>query len=98
MKRLFWVVAGATAGVLIARRLTKAANNFAPDGAANRVTGAVGNLAAAMREFTDDVKAGMAERDNELRDALGIAENGSQDADLSRLHDLFEHADHPRGA
>jgi hypothetical protein len=97
MKRLFWIAAGATAGVLIARRLTRAANSFTPDGAADRVSGAVGNLTTAMREFAEDVKAGMAERDNELRDALGIAENGTSDADLSRLNDLFEYSDHPRG-
>jgi outer membrane murein-binding lipoprotein Lpp len=97
MKRLFWIAAGAAAGVLIARRLTRAANSFTPEGAADRVSGAVGNLSAAVRQFTEDVKAGMAERDAELRDSLGIADNGVDEVDLARLHELFEQHDHPRG-
>ena len=67
MRRLFWIALGATAGVLVARRLTKAARQLTPDGAAERVSGAVGGLTQAVREFADDVKAGMAERDLEER-------------------------------
>lgn len=101
MRRLFWIALGATAGVLVVRRLSavasKAAGSLTPDGAADRVAKAMGGLTAAVREFTDDVKAGMAERDNELRDALGIAENGSRsDVDLATLHDLFD-TDRSRG-
>lgn len=73
MRRLFWVVMGATAGVLIVRQVSKAARSVTPEGAAEKAGSAVNNLADASREFKDDVKAGMAERDNELRDALGIA-------------------------
>lgn len=98
MRRLFWIALGATAGVLVARRLTKAARQLTPDGAAERVSGAVGGLTQAVREFADDVKAGMAERDIELREALGIAENGAaREADPAALDDLLR-SDHPGGA
>jgi Family of unknown function (DUF6167) len=98
MKRLFWIALGATAGVLVARKLTQTARNLTPDGAADRVAGALGNLGQAVREFTEDVKAGMAERDQELREALGISDNGAgrQDADLARLDELFD-PHYPRG-
>jgi hypothetical protein len=98
MRRLFWVALGATAGVLVVRRLTRAASKLTPEGAADRVSGAVGGLTQAVREFSDDVKAGMAERDVELREALGIAENGAvHDVDPTAVGDLLR-TDHPRGA
>lgn len=75
MRRLFWVALGATAGVLIVRQVTKVARTMTPEGAANKATGAVNNLADAIREFKDDVSAGMAQRDHALREALGIADD-----------------------
>jgi hypothetical protein len=54
-------------------------------------------LTQAVREFADDVKAGMAERDLELREALGIGESGAErEADTAALDDLLR-SDHPRG-
>lgn len=98
MRRLFWIALGATAGVLVARKLTQTARNLTPEGAADRMAGALGNLGETVREFTADVRAGMAERDAELRDALGIADNGAggRDADLTRLDELFDPT-YPRG-
>lgn len=97
MKRLFWVALGATAGILVARRLAKTARNLTPEGAADRVSGALGGLGQSFREFAEDVRAGMAERDTELRQALGIAENGADaGADPDRLRDMFDH-NYPRG-
>lgn len=96
MKRLFWVALGATAGVLVARQLTKAARN-APAGAADRISGGLTGLGEALREFTGEVRAGMAERETQLREALGISENGGGEADLDRLHDVFQ-PDHARGS
>jgi len=75
MKRVFWIALGATAGVLVVRKLTKTAHSYTPDGLAERAQG----LGASLRYFADEVRAGMAEREIELRDALGIEEN----ADLS---------------
>lgn len=96
MKRVFWIALGATAGILIARRLTKAARNLTPEGAAGRVAGAMGGLTQAWREFADDVKAGTAERDIELREALGIADNGAAtEVDIDRLNHMFDY-DYPR--
>lgn len=77
MRRLFWIALGATAGVLIVRKLTKAADRLTPEGAAEQVSHAVTSMSQSIREFADDVRAGMAERDNELREALGIADNES---------------------
>jgi hypothetical protein len=100
MTKLFWVALGATAGVLVVRRLTKAAESLTPEGAADRVAGGLRNLGDAVRDFTDEIRAGMAERDAELRYALGIAPDGTGTAqraepDLDAVDDLFR--THPRG-
>jgi hypothetical protein len=68
MRRLFWVALGATAGVLIVRKLTRTAHAYTPAGLAEGMSG----LADAVRDFADQVGAGMAAREVELRDALGI--------------------------
>jgi hypothetical protein len=73
VRRLFWVAVGATTGVLVVRRLNKVTRRLTPaageDGISTRVS-------QAVRDFADDVKAGMAERDLELRHALGISADG----------------------
>ncbi len=68
MRRLFWITLGATAGVLVVRRVTAAANRYTPQGIAGRLDGAGDRFAA----FADEVRAGMAEREVELRAALGL--------------------------
>jgi hypothetical protein len=75
--RLFYIALGATAGVLIVRRLTRAAQQFTPEGVARNVSGAGKGLSGAVTGFVDDVRAGMAEREYELRSALGIDQGGT---------------------
>lgn len=100
MRRVFWIALGATAGVLIVRKLTRVADNLTPEGAADRVAGALGGLGQAVRDFSDDVKVAMAERDVELRHALGIdadgAAAGNGRPDLATVDHLL-HPDISRG-
>lgn len=77
MRRVFWVALGATAGVLIVRRVSAQAARFTPEGVSQSVAGALGGLTAAIREFSADVRDGMAEREHELRTGLGL--DGSHD-------------------
>ncbi|PSL02058.1 hypothetical protein CLV30_11113 [Haloactinopolyspora alba] len=100
MKRVFWIALGATAGVLVVRRVTRAAESLTPEGAADRVSAGLGQLAESVREFTEEVRAGMTERDAELRQALGITGDGSGagprgEADLQAVDDIVRTT--PRG-
>lgn len=100
MRRVFWIALGATAGVLVVRRLTRAAESLTPDGAAERLSAGMGDLADSVRAFADEVRAGMAERDTELRTALGISADGSGAApdgvaDPRAVDDIFRTT--PRG-
>lgn len=76
-RRVFYIALGAVAGVLIVRKLTTAAQRFTPAGVQDSVAGALGGLTEAVREFSDAVREGMAEREAELRVSLGL--DGSHD-------------------
>lgn len=71
-RRLFYVALGATAGVLIVRKLTQAAQKVTPAGVQQSIAGSLAGLTDAIREFTAEVRDAMAEREVELRDALGL--------------------------
>ncbi|HEY9376186.1 MAG TPA: DUF6167 family protein [Jiangellaceae bacterium] len=73
MSRLFWIAVGATAGVFVVRRVNRFTRRLS---AGNGVSTALGGVSEAVREFVDDVKNGMADRDLELRHALGISTDG----------------------
>lgn len=70
MKRIFWLILGAAAGILVVRKLSSKAAALTPQGLVKQVTKAANDVADSVRGFTDEVRAGMAERENELRDAV----------------------------
>ena len=67
-RRLFYVALGATAGVLLVRRLTAAANKWTPEGIATQAGGDGDRLSLWWAE----VQHHAAEREVELREALGL--------------------------
>ena len=73
-RRLFYIALGATAGVLIVRKVTATAQRFTPSGMSQGVAGALGGLGDAIRDFGAEVRLGMAEREDELREGLGMNE------------------------
>jgi hypothetical protein len=68
MRRTFYVALGATAGVLIVRRLSRVANKWTPEGLAAQA----GGLGDRFAAFWAEVQTGAAEREEELRSALGL--------------------------
>lgn len=78
MRRAFWTALGvgfgATAGVLVARRLRRTRDALTPSGIAGAIAGSLSGLTDAVRDFTAEVKAGMAEREEELNEALGFGD------------------------
>jgi len=68
VRRLIWFVIGTLAGVYLVTRLRKKVRVLTPEG----VQGSVDKLASAVRHFGDEVRAGMEQREAELREALGI--------------------------
>jgi hypothetical protein len=72
VKRLFWLAMGVTIGALLVRKLSRAAERLTPGELANGLAGALSGLADAVRDFAADVRAAMAEREAELRQATGL--------------------------
>jgi hypothetical protein len=68
VKRIFWLIIGIAVGVYAVTRLKKRAQVLAPES----LQQSAAKVAAAIRHFGDEVREGMAERETELRDALGI--------------------------
>ena len=82
---------GATAGVLVVRKITKTAQAFTPAGLA----GSAGGIGDSVRYFADQVRAGMVEREAELREALGL-DADSHDLSPEEAADLIERPASPR--
>ncbi|MHB1472648.1 MAG: DUF6167 family protein [Dermatophilaceae bacterium] len=72
MRRLFWVALGATLGVLVVRKVAKTAQAYSPSGMAQGLSDGLSDLGEGLREMAETVREGMAERETELRYALGI--------------------------
>ena len=79
MNRALWFVAGAGAGVYAITRARRVAEVFTPEGLSDRLAG----LAVGARLFTDEVRAGMAEKENEVRQRVDLALHGTRPAELS---------------
>lgn len=97
MRRLFWVAVGATAGVYAVRKVQRTLHAYSPAGLAERAGDLGGSFGASLAGFVHEVRAAMAEREDELRDALGLGE-ASQPSHLSPAEaaELTEHPSLPR--
>ncbi|MDQ0427080.1 MULTISPECIES: hypothetical protein [Cellulomonas] len=69
MRRLFWVGVGVALTVVVVRRGRQLVDAYAPAGSADAVDGAL-RVTRALRAARDDFRAGVAEREAELLDAL----------------------------
>jgi hypothetical protein len=72
MRRLFWLALGATLGVLIFRKLSRAADKLTPQGIASSVSAGLNELAYSLRDFVDDVRESMSAQEKALRSAAGL--------------------------
>ena len=80
MSRAVWFVAGAGAGVYAMVKARRTAEALTPEGLADRLAG----LSVGARLFGDEVRAGMTEKETELRDRLGLALHGTTTNQLTR--------------
>jgi hypothetical protein len=95
MSRAFWFVAGAGAGAYGLVKARRAAEALTPEGLADRLAG----LSVGLHLFGEEVRAGMAEKENDLRGRLGLALHGEQQkkitSGLDRLDHPVDRLDHP---
>jgi hypothetical protein len=72
MNRGFWFVAGAGAGIYAMVKARRAVEAFTPEGISDRMAG----LGLGARLFAEEVRAGMTEKETELREQLGWTLDG----------------------
>jgi len=72
MRRLFWLALGVTLGVLIVRKLSKAAEKLTPENMARSFTAGLNELAYGLRDFAADVRESMSAQEAALREASGL--------------------------
>jgi hypothetical protein len=83
MKRLLWLGVGVAVGAILVRKITRKANEFTPSGIATSLSESAGGLVESLRSFVEDVRAGMAEREQEIHQAFAAGELYSDEfADL----------------
>ncbi len=80
MTRGFWFVAGAGAGIYVMVKARRAAEALTPEGFRDRMSGL--NLGAHL--FAEEVRAGMAEKETELRERLEWTLDGPRELATSR--------------
>ena len=70
MRRLFWLGVGVAAGVALSRKARETARQATPAGIAGNLGEAISELAGAIGSFGAEVRAGMAEREQELQETV----------------------------
>lgn len=76
MKRVFYVAFGATVGVLAVRRIGQAAQRWTPQ----ELSQQAGGVGDRIARWWETVQVAAAQREAELRDALGIEESPGSSA------------------
>ncbi|MGI5351122.1 DUF6167 family protein [Streptomyces sp. CA-250714] len=72
-RRAFWFTTGAAAGVWATTKVQRKIRSLAPDALALRAADKAVEGGHRLREFALDVRAGMVQRESELKDALGLS-------------------------
>ncbi|MFF0391037.1 DUF6167 family protein [Kitasatospora sp. NPDC004615] len=72
VRRIFWMAVGAGATVWAMNKANEAVHRLTPDSLSGTAARGALQLGDAARQFARDVKAGMAEREQQLRADLGL--------------------------
>jgi hypothetical protein len=74
VKRLFWLGLGIAVGALVVRQVAKAAHAYSPAGMAESARNSAAGVWGSMQDFIADVRDGMAEREEQIREAFARGE------------------------
>lgn len=83
-RRAFWFTTGAAAGVWATAKAQRKLRSLAPDALAVRAADRAVHSGHRLRGFALDVRAGMARRETELNDALGLTAANGDDERMRR--------------
>ena len=79
-RRLFWFFTGAATGAWATVKVGRAVRRLNPDSLAVTAADRALETGARLRLFAQDVRVGMAQRETELHDALGLRTQGAPES------------------
>jgi hypothetical protein len=82
MKRVLWLGIGLAVGALVFRAVSKKAAAFTPQGMAASARDTAGGLVGSVRSFIEDVREGMAEREDQIHAAFAEGVALDEDGDF----------------
>jgi hypothetical protein len=71
-RRLFWFAIGAGVAVFVLVKIRGYVKKTSPDAIGRRVAESASGVSQSAQGFVDRLRAGMAERETELRESLGL--------------------------
>lgn len=74
-RRLFWFAIGAGIAVFMIMKIRAYLRKARPEAIGHRVAESATGIGESARGFVDRVRAGMAERETELRETLGLPDD-----------------------
>ena len=74
-RRLFWFLIGAGVAIFVYLKIRDYLKKARPEAIGQRVAESASSVSESARGFIDRLRAGMAERETEIRDTLNMPEN-----------------------
>jgi hypothetical protein len=75
MRRILWFGVGAVVAIFLSIKIRQYLKKARPEAIGQRVADSASGISDSARGFVDRVRAGMAEREEELRDSLGLPDS-----------------------
>jgi Family of unknown function (DUF6167) len=77
VRRLFWFLIGAGVAIFVYMKIRQYVKNARPEAVGQRVANSASGVSESARNFVDRLRAGMAERETELRETLNLPDDQS---------------------
>ena len=75
LRRLLWFLVGAGVAIFVYLKIRNYVKKARPEAIGHRVAESASGVSDSARGFIDRVRAGMAERETELRETLGLPDD-----------------------
>jgi len=75
LRRLLWFLVGAGVAIFVYLKIRDYIKKARPEAIGHRVAESASGVSESARGFIDRVRAGMAERETELRETLGLPDD-----------------------
>ena len=75
IRRILWFLLGAGVAIFLSIKIRQYLKKARPEAIGQRVADSASGISDSARGFVDRVRAGMAERETELRETLGLPDS-----------------------